>query len=338
VFSRRIDILCAGALSLAAVALLIAWRQPIGPRLGTAPALVLQSLINWPHFMAAYAVLYASPESVRKHRAAAIWFPAALGAYAAFAVAMWTRQPIHAVLIQWAAALYLGRHYTGQTWGMMASFAHVEGQRFSTGERRLIRGGLDLMMVWQMSWAAATISPVLSPSLAAISDAIYRRMMPVAALSLLLGVVGLVRFARRSRALPARIWVPWAALYAWYLLLAIDPTAAVVVQLAHALQYLVFPLRIERNRDPSVVVPARLAVWSVAGLALLAGAAGLFSLFYRAAGGHGGVDEALTVVVSASVGIHHYFVDGTLYKLRNPEVRRDLFAHLPPATEVARAA
>jgi hypothetical protein len=35
------------------------------------------------------------------------------------------------------------------------------------------------------------------------------------------------------------------------------------------------------------------------------------------------------------VNIHHYFIDGCLYKLRNPEVRRDLFAHLkraePPA-------
>jgi hypothetical protein len=44
------------------------------------------------------------------------------------------------------------------------------------------------------------------------------------------------------------------------------------------------------------------------------------------------------VVVSATVGIHHYFVDGTLYKLRNPDVRRDLFAHLARATGEARAA
>jgi hypothetical protein len=34
------------------------------------------------------------------------------------------------------------------------------------------------------------------------------------------------------------------------------------------------------------------------------------------------------------VNIHHYFIDGCLYKLRNPEVRRDLFAHLKsPQTE-----
>ena len=30
------------------------------------------------------------------------------------------------------------------------------------------------------------------------------------------------------------------------------------------------------------------------------------------------------------VNIHHYFVDGTIWKISNPKVRRDLFAHLQP--------
>jgi hypothetical protein len=341
VFSRALDAIAVGAASIVAVVALLVWGHPVGERLGAGATLALQSLINWPHFMAAYAVLYSSPESVRRYRAAALWVPAALAGYALFAVAVWTRQPIHATLIQWGAALYLGRHYTGQAWGMMASFAHVDGLRFSTGERRLIRGGLDLMMLWHMSWAAATISPLLSPAIAERCLWLYRHMMPVAVVSCALGAIGLAQMTRRiRRAPPARVLLPWLALYAWYLLLAIDPSAAIVVQLAHALQYLIFPLRIEVNRSPDEkqLIARRMLVWTVAGLALLAGGSGLFALFYRAAGGHSGVDGILTVVVSATVGVHHYFVDGTLYKLRNPDVRRDLFAHLGRAAEEARAA
>ena len=31
----------------------------------------------------------------------------------------------------------------------------------------------------------------------------------------------------------------------------------------------------------------------------------------------------------AFLNIHHYFTDGVMWKLRNPEVRQDLFGHLP---------
>ncbi len=34
--------------------------------------------------------------------------------------------------------------------------------------------------------------------------------------------------------------------------------------------------------------------------------------------------------ITAFLSIHHYFADGVLWKLRNPEVRGQLFAHLEP--------
>jgi hypothetical protein len=34
-------------------------------------------------------------------------------------------------------------------------------------------------------------------------------------------------------------------------------------------------------------------------------------------------------MIISAIALHHYFIDGALYKLRNPDVRRDLFAHLP---------
>ena len=33
-------------------------------------------------------------------------------------------------------------------------------------------------------------------------------------------------------------------------------------------------------------------------------------------------------LLSAVINIHHYFVDGVIWKLGNPEVKKDLFSHL----------
>ena len=342
IVTPRIDVALIGGLSIVAIAALLALPLPPLSKLGVGWVLALQAAINWPHFMASYALLYSSRGSVRKYRLAAIWFPAALGGYAIFAILVWFRHPIHANLIQWAAALYLGRHYTGQTWGMMASFGYVGGVQFEARERRLIRTGLNLMMLWHMSWAAMNVSTMLAPNIAGTCREIYERMAIVGWASLGVSAAGLALVTVRLCKLPpARVLVPWAALYLWYLLLAMDTSAALVAQLAHALQYLAFPIRVEANRAElplARIAWRRMAVWILFGFVVFAGLPGVFAMLYKGAGGAAGIDELVTALVSATVAVHHYFVDGTLYKLRNPEVRRALFAHLAGATSTSAAA
>jgi hypothetical protein len=66
----------------------------------------------------------------------------------------------------------------------------------------------------------------------------------------------------------------------------------------------------------------------VVGLGVFDGVPMLFSLCYHGAGGVGDTSAAFLSVFVSFVNIHHYVADGYLYKLRNPAVRRDLFAHL----------
>jgi hypothetical protein len=37
------------------------------------------------------------------------------------------------------------------------------------------------------------------------------------------------------------------------------------------------------------------------------------------------------------INIHHYFTDGVIWKISNPEVRKDLFAHVVPADKAGSA-
>ena len=40
--------------------------------------------------------------------------------------------------------------------------------------------------------------------------------------------------------------------------------------------------------------------------------------------------RAAPILLLMFINIHHYFTDGVIWKISNPEVRRDLFAHVKP--------
>jgi hypothetical protein len=330
-----LDAAAVGGLSLVLLPLLLLlMARPI--RASTSGLVLLGVLFNWPHFIASYRLLYATGESVRRHRAASIYVPAALAGYALFAVTVWQSHPLYANLLAVAAGVYLARHYTGQAWGMMASFAHVDGISFTAPERRLFRSGLNVLMVWHAIWALRQSMGLVAPSLVAPVTRLYDWTIWLPGLALMVGLAGMFRFLRRTgHAPPGRVLIPWAAIHVWYLAMAIEPGALFVVQIAHGLQYLMFPLRVEMNR--AQVAKGRewkksallLGVWILVGLAVFEGLEPLFRLGFGAAGGQGPLPVVVSSVILAAVAVHHYFIDGALYKLRNPEVRRDLFAHLP---------
>src|SRR5438067_10733437 len=39
--------------------------------------------------------------------------------------------------------------------------------------------------------------------------------------------------------------------------------------------------------------------------------------------------KAAPILILMFINIHHYFTDGVIWKISNPEVRRELFAHVP---------
>jgi hypothetical protein len=39
--------------------------------------------------------------------------------------------------------------------------------------------------------------------------------------------------------------------------------------------------------------------------------------------------KAAPILILMFINIHHYFTDGVIWKISNPEVRKELFAHVP---------
>ena len=112
------------------------------------------------------------------------------------------------------------------------------------------------------------------------------------------------------------------------------------MQLSHALQYLAFPLRVEVNRyaqeAPRTTTQKRLRALLAYLVLVVVGATVLFGPVLAARwignGWYSTPDaRAIFVAFTNCVAIHHYFIDGAVWKLSNPKVRRELFSHLGEA-------
>jgi len=334
-----IDLLCVGGLSLLVlVPLLLSGIDSLG-FIAIGVLAWGQALLNYTHFMASYRIVYRSREMILRHRWASIGVPLILIGF--MVAALMEAQGGGRLLLTLFFAVasgYLAWHYTGQVWGMMASYAHLEGVPFARGERLLIRTGLRILLAWHVLWFLKTALQDPGPI-----EALYPVVSAGAVLALGLGLVGLWQLKiRTGRTPPGRVLVPWLAIFVWYAALARWGLPALfLVQAFHALQYLEFPVRVELNRAARGApgrAAGRMAAYVVV-LVLAAIAAMLvvpgpaMSVVADLLGA--GRDTLVPVLVLYIINIHHYFTDGVVWKISNPEVRRELFAHLAPVANAA---
>jgi hypothetical protein len=342
IISPVVDFLSVGGLSiLVLVPLLLSGRTDL-VMIGAGAQAWVATSINMPHFMASYRLVYRSRETMRRHRWAAFGVPAILLCY--LLVATWQAQesPVLVIVLVTVASTYLAWHYTGQVWGMMASHAYLAGTGFDARERRLVKSGLRILLAWHLTWFAYT--QLRDPSRVA---QLYQVVSGATVLAFLLGAAGLGLMYRRTGRVPPLLAVTaWLAIFVWYAVMARDPKALFWVQIAHAIQYLAFPVRMEINRTVAEAGDAATSTSSVArrvathmaaygvlllGISWLMGQVVPVALM-GAVGSLFGEEpaRAAPILILMFINIHHYFTDGVLWKLRNPEVRQELFAHLKP--------
>ena len=340
ILSPVVDLLCVGGLSLIVlVPLLLSGRSDL-VLIGAGAQAWIATAINMPHFMASYRLVYRSRESILRHKWASIYVPSILAVY--ILVAVWEAQssPVFVVILVSVSSAYLAWHYTGQVWGMMASYAYLDGRSFEKNERFLIRTGLRILLAWHVTWFLYTQLRDPSPV-----RPFYVVISAGTVVAFALGLIGLVKMRRRTGKLPPpRALVAWLSLFVWYAVMARDPKAIFWIQIAHALQYLAFPIRVELNRTRADSARSAARV----GLHMAAYGAGLIAVSYLVAqvvpgramdavanifGEEPG--RVTPVLLLLFINIHHYFTDGVIWKISNPEVRKELFAHVPRAPQAA---
>src|SRR5262249_29882891 len=146
---------------------------------------------------------------------------------------------------------YLAVHYNGQAWGMIASFSYLNGAPLSERERHAIRGTLYVFMLWHVA-IAYSVAPEYATFFPWVA-VLAKWLLPPTTLLAHIGRAGAVggscsRRAGARRGPPLAMLVPVPVLYLGYLIMTGAREAILLLQFAHALQYLIFPLRVEMNR------------------------------------------------------------------------------------------
>jgi hypothetical protein len=300
----------------------------------------LTVLVNSPHFLASYRVLYASPARIRAHPYASMVVPFGLLSILGATAISDRPDPIVEGLVL-AASIYLAWHYAGQTWGMVATFSRLEGVEFTRLERFGLRSGPRALIALHVLFASTGRFPPqgwIDPATwVSAFTGTFELVLVVVVLTLCVGLGCLVSARRRHGRMPARIVLPWVSLFVWYPFWYFVPGGFFFVQIAHAAQYLAFPLRVEVNRFTALRSPSargRVIHAALAYLALVvAGAVILHGPPLAAhAFGEGWYStpaaRTLLLAFTTCVGLHHYFVDGAIWRLRDADVRDMLFRHL----------
>lgn len=344
------DILLAGGLSILFLVPLSAVSTPFTEGILTKDFLLLSIFINYPHFLLSYRLLYKGPESVVKHPWATVHIPVILMAMVIFATAIspWNSVPVLA--LAFIGQFYLAWHYTGQAFGVISTFAILDGHRISPFERKLLLYNFRILLIWHVAWLLEMEGDLPVWLIDAFAF-FYQAASIGAALGCFLGLGAFYSLYKRTGKRPSlRMVVPWIAIYLWYSTLAKYNGAIFWIQIFHALQYMSFPMRVEANRmlkdtDENTAdtrsIQRRLFFYfcSLIILTVLIFSLGLLfvSDTLNAVTTPMLADTPMAHVVVGSIfvkgflaafNIHHYVIDGVAWKLRDASVRQELMAHV----------
>ncbi len=325
-----VDVLVMGGASLALyVACRLFEGGAGGAAMGSAWEAVaaLVAALNGAHFAATSYRLYRSPEAMRQFPLTAALVPVVVlaGVAASFRWPLLIAPYFIKLFLLWSPY-----HYSGQTIGLSALYARRAGATLEPAERTALDGFVFGTFLASVARAEVQLNRfdylgVAYPSFG-LPQWVATACLTFMALS---GVAFLALAARRRPRLPWIVFVAPAAQFVWFVLGPRSDLFYPLVPLFHGAQYLFVSwfLHLQERRLEGATSTAtesfRWGAWSLAGyvvlfLALpkiLSLATGVTFLF-------------ATAVFTGGVQLHHFFVDGVIWRLRTPRLSKAMTATL----------
>lgn len=282
-------------------------------------SIVLGWFGSWPHFSATAWRLYESRELRRRHPLTA-WLAPLLALFTVAACFVWPVSIAPYVLKLFA--LWSPWHFSLQTFGLTLIYARRAGFAVPAAAKRCLLVFFIASFLVQYSEAEASLSTAYMLSIAYpqfrlphVTPLICQGVMWAA---LAASVFFLYPSARAARRFPWIVALAVATQYLWFVHGARDLSFQLLLPLFHGLQYLLVAWALElgqRTAGGASTVRKALVSGRWFTLNLLIGAT-LFYAIPRALGAAGFDHTFSTLMLLAGVSLHHYFVDGVLWKLR----------------------
>lgn len=319
---------------------------------GLLPLLVL--LFSIPHYGATLLRVYERPEDRRKYA----FFSVHLTALVAVLFVIGVYDNLVGSLMITVYLTWSPWHYTGQNYGITLMFLGRRGVRISDRCKRFLHLSfvfsflLTILELHSLATAQAALADLsantyrlypigLSEGAYGIALAVFGSVYLVCVVA---AVTMMLRVARFSALLPSLMLMATQAL--WFLVPMFAQHFGVFqdvdsvsraqahyaffwVAFGHAVQYLwitsFFARKDQRSRNTTGFLTkcllAGAAIWVVPAL-----------LFAPAALGRLPFDAGLSALVAAAVNIHHFILDGAIWKLRDGRIARILLKPVEPAS------
>ncbi len=339
-----VDVLFLGGASVVVYGLVALLHSGERTEMVVAAGYWLAWLVNWPHFAATNYRLYRSWENVERYPLTALVIPVLLGGavLTSFAQPELVAPSFVKLFLVWSPY-----HFSGQTVGITLLYA----RRAGVVVERLERFVLTTFVYGTFIVAAAraevgrdvrTFYAVTYPTLGlpALPNVVVVSCIAVAAA--LFAIVYLRWCRRAGQLVPPIVLLPAVTQYVWFIPGGALASYAEFVPLFHSLQYLLiaWAMQLKERLDDGALAPSRRYVARETGrwgaVNVLIGIV-LFWALPRLAAPEVGLALA-TAVIIAAVQIHHFFVDGVIWKLRNPRVSSPLLVHFDDLVGRAQAA
>ncbi len=299
-------------------------------------------LANAPHYGATVLRVYEAREDRRKYAVFSLYITIALALLlVASTRSIWLSSLLITVYVTWSPW-----HFAGQNYGLTLMFLRRRGIAVDLTTKRLIYGSFVLSAVLaiiaihgghdEIVFAPHTLHVANTPTIfySPLPGAVAQIVLPVAILAYLGCLVGAgwrlrLRAPLRTFA-PALVLVLTQALWFTVPAVAFDSDqergstlifAAIWISAAHSLQYLWVTAYYARASQPGESVGRFLLKSFLAGTALVTIPAILLSpdVFGKIPW-----DAGLAVTLFSMVNIHHFILDGAIWKLRDGRVARVL--------------
>jgi hypothetical protein len=291
-------------------------------------------VINYPHFSATAFRLYHSRRNIAQYPVTAVGIPLFL--VAACAMGLAEPQSFGPYLVK-VMLIWSPYHFCGQALGISMLYARRAGLYVERWERLALSATLftlyfTLQVRGELDDSAYFGVIVPYTGLPSWLGNVGLVLCVISTLTLLVAIVRWIR--RTGRMVPPIILLPTVSLFVWFVLGYYNGSFRMFVPAFHALQYLfiagAMQLRekwLERGAAPTArFVTVEMLRWAAVNVAI---GVGLFVGLPWALGRAVSLDPQYTKgVLLAAIQLHHFFVDGVIWKLKSRTVSAPLSATL----------
>ncbi len=338
--SAPVDFLLIGGLSIAVFLLLRAFY--VGDRTNSVITFAVQLawVVNWPHFAATSYRLYHSKSNVEQYPMTALAMPWVIlaGVLGSFAFPR-NLAPYFVKLV----AIWSPYHFSGQTLGISLVYARRAGLKIEKAERFALSSFIYGTFIAQTIRSETGRQSFDDSGISYPSIGLPDWANTAAnAWMILMGAALVLLIARwcwqRKKLMPPIVMLPAATQFVWFVPGSNWQSFSEFVPFFHSLQYMLmaWSMQLKEKLDLNAIKPSPRYVATESGrwwaINFFIGAWMFFGIPRLAAYYFGISQDFSTGIIVGGVQLHHFFIDGVIWKLKRKTVSSPLMSTLSDMT------